>query len=284
MCTTRDFARFALLCLNKGEWNGKQLISHEYMDAATSFQIDNSARGVGTELRFGYGYQFWCLRDGGYACYGMGGQLALCLPSQNLVLVTTADNQAIANGIESIIEAFFRLAGKTATKALPNNPEAQQMLAEKIASVTTPLPAGSKTTTNAAQYSGVRYTMENNNMGIKWMSIDITPEKCILHYENSTGEHSIILGMGEYIFQKFPEKYYGVQIGTRDTNYDAIATGAWRDNNTLTGVIYSIDDHLGSINLTMSFSDNKLHVTMRKVAEWFFDAYQGSAEGTGGGK
>ena len=112
LCTTRDFARFGLLCLNRGAWDGKQLISREYMEAATSFQIDNSGRGVGTELGFGYGYQFWCLRDGGFACYGMGGQLALCLPNKNLLLITTADNQAIRNGIEPIIEAFFKLAGK----------------------------------------------------------------------------------------------------------------------------------------------------------------------------
>ena len=278
MCTTRDLARFALLCLNKGSWNGKQLISREYMEAATSAQIDNSAR-AGNELRFGYGYQFWCLRDGGFACYGMGGQLAMCHPGKNLVMITTADNQAIANGIEPIIEAFFRLAGKVEKTTLPKNTEAQQLLNDKIANVSTPLPAGSKTTASAAQFSGKRYTMEENSMGIKWMRVDITPEKCILHYENGTGEHSIILGMGEYLFQKFPEKYYGARIVSRDTNYDAIAAGAWQDKNTLSGIIYSIDDHLGSIHLTISFVDDKINVNMSKVAEWFFDTYHGTAEG-----
>jgi len=278
MCTTRDFARFALLCLNKGAWNGKQLISSEYMEAATSAQIDNSVR-AGAELRFGYGYQFWCLRDGGFACYGMGGQLAMCLPSQNMIMITTADNQAIANGIEPIIEAFFRLAGKTSKSSLPKNPEAQQRLATKMATVSTPLPVGGKTTANAAKFSGVRYTMGDNSMEIKWMSVDITPEKCILHYENSTGEHNLILGMGEYLFQKFPEKYYGANIGVKDTNYDAIAAGAWKDDNTLSGTIYSIDDHLGTIYVTLSFLEGKLQVTMKKTAEWFFDTYQGTAEG-----
>jgi hypothetical protein len=208
----------------------------------------------------------------------MGGQLALCLPSQNLALITTGDNQAIAKAVQSIIEAFFRLAGKTSEKPLPKNTVAQKVLEEKISNVSTPLPTGSKTTANAAQYSGVRYTMEDNSMGIKWMSVDITPEKCILHYENSTGEHSITLGMGEYAFQKFPEKYFGVQIGTKDTNYDTIAAGAWQDDNTLSGLVYAIDDYFGSIHLTLSFVNGKLQITMKKVAEWFFDAYQGTAE------
>jgi len=278
MCTTRDLARFALLCLNKGEWNGKQLISREYMKAATSSQIDNHGQ-PGSEFSFGYGYQFWCLREGGFACYGMGGQLALCLPDKNLVMVTTADNQAIANGIEPIIEAFFRLAGKIANTSLPENKEAQKVLADKIANVSTPLPVGSTTTLNATQFSGKRYTMESNPMEIKWMSVDVTSERCSLHYENNTGEHSIILGMGEYVFQKFPEQYFGAQIGTKNTHYDTIAAGAWQDDNTLSGIIYAIDDYFGSIHFTIAFSEGKLNITMKKTAEWFFDTYQGTAEG-----
>ena len=281
MATTGDFARFGLLCLNRGEWNGKQLISREYMEAATSYQIDNGT-GNGSEFQFGYGYQFWCLRDGGFACYGMGGQLALCLPDKNLLMITTADNQAMRNGIMPIIEAFFRLAGKIEKTTLPENKEAQKILADKISSVSTRLPEGGTRTANAAKFSGVRYTMGDNAMGIKWMTVDVAPEKCILKYENNAGIHSITLGMGEYIFQKFPEKYYGAQIGTIDTNYDSIAAGAWQDENTLSGIIYSVDDFLGSIHFTLSFKDGKLNVTMRKTAEWFFDTYQGSAEGVSG--
>ena len=283
MATTEDFARFALLCMNRGEWNGKQLIGREYMEAATSFQIETGERNLGTGLRFGYGYKFWRLEVDGFACFGMGGQLALCIPGQNLMMITTADNQALPNGVSAIIEAFYKLAEKTARTTLPENKEAQNILKEKISSVTTRLPNGSTTTENAAKYSGVRYIMNDNRMGIKWMSVDISPEKCTLHYENNTGEHSIILGMGEYVFQKFPEKYHSVKIGTIDRNFDAIAAGAWQDENTLSGMIYSIDDHLGSINVTLSFTNDKLQVTMTKVAEMFFDTYQGSAEGVAGG-
>ena len=278
MATTRDFAAFGLLCLNRGAWNGKQLISRDYMEAATTSQIDNGTQS-GAEFQFGYGYQFWCLREGGFACYGMGGQLALCLPSKNLLLITTADNQAIQNGIMPIVEAFFRLSGKIETTTLPENPEARRRLEEQITNVSFPLPTGKTNTANATQFSGVRYVMGENSMGIKWMRLDITDGKCILHYENSTGENSIILGMGYYFYQKFPEQYFGAQIGIKDTNYQTIAAGAWQDDNTLAGIVYSIDDHLGSIYLTLSFSGNKLQITMTKTAEWFFDDYRGTATG-----
>ena len=42
LCTSRDLAKFGLLCLYRGAWNGKQLVSREYMEAATSYQIDTT--------------------------------------------------------------------------------------------------------------------------------------------------------------------------------------------------------------------------------------------------
>jgi len=282
ICTSQDLARFALLCLNMGEWNGKQLISRKFMEDATSLHLETGERNLRTGLP-GYGYQFWTLKDEGFACYGMGGQLALCIPSKNLILITTGDNQAISTAIQTIISAFYNFAEKIEKSTLPENREAQKKLNDKILNVANPLPIGSKTTSRATALSGVRYNMEDNNMGIKWMSLDISPEKSILNYENEAGIHSITLGMGEYIFQKFPEKYYGATIGIKDTNFDTIAAGAWQDENTFRGNIYAVDFYLGSIDLTLSFSDNKLRVTMRKVAEWFFDTYQGSAEGIAGG-
>ena len=52
LCTLHDLNKFALLCLNMGNYNGKQLVSEEYMREATSKQIENGEHG--------YGYQFWC--------------------------------------------------------------------------------------------------------------------------------------------------------------------------------------------------------------------------------
>lgn len=64
LISTRDYAKIALLCQRMGNWNGKQLISEEYMRAATSKQIDNSHEsyaGRAFRERSGYGYQFWVI-------------------------------------------------------------------------------------------------------------------------------------------------------------------------------------------------------------------------------
>ncbi len=91
MAKPRDLLLFAQLIMNGGSQNGKQLLPKDYIHEALSHQSDTMVTMPVLEERQGYGYQFWRIRNNGFACYGMGGQLAVCLPEQALILVTTAD-------------------------------------------------------------------------------------------------------------------------------------------------------------------------------------------------
>ena len=284
MFTTLDFAKFALFCLNRGEWNGEQLVSREYMEAATSFQIDNSGRSDLEEFRFGYGYKFLMLRSGGgFACCGMGGQLALMFPEKDIAMVITSDTQmndfSPVNGISAIVSEFFKLYEKAGSAPLPENAEAQAKLKEKISGVYTPLPDGNTATAKAAEYSGARYKLQDNQTGIKWVSVDIAPEKCVFRYGNAAGEHSIAFGMGEYMLQKSPSKYHSVRVGTADRHYDIVATGVWPDDDTFLGTMYSVDNHMGAATIKLTFSNGEVQLDMQKYTQWFFDEYRGSALG-----
>lgn len=86
--TARDFARFGLLYLNKGEWNGEQILPkewHEYVSRKGPIQP------AGSGAR--YGAQFWIydgmdgLPDKAYSPAGGQGQYAVIIPSKNLVVV-----------------------------------------------------------------------------------------------------------------------------------------------------------------------------------------------------
>jgi len=269
--------------MNKGEWNGRHLISRKFMQDAISRQIDSSLTRNDSELQYGYGYQIWCLRNGGFAFNGMGSQLALCSPEHGLILITTADCQALNNATDNIISAYFRLIDKIKENALPENKDAASALKQKIDSLALPLPQGMKISGKAAAYSGRRYIMEKNQMGLKYISVDIEPGKCVMHYANETGEHNILFGMGEYIPQKFPEKYYGMTIGMKDTRYESIAAGAWPDDDILLCTVYAIDSvHVGTLKMQLNFSEKSLSVYMTSAAEWVFDEYQGFATGYAG--
>ena len=86
-----DLAKFGQLYLQKGNWEGQQLISSSYIDAATSKQISNANHPSGNpDWTAGYGYQFWKCRMGGFRADGMDGQYIIVLPEKQVVIVMTS--------------------------------------------------------------------------------------------------------------------------------------------------------------------------------------------------
>lgn len=87
---TLDMARFGLLYLRKGRWNGRQVVPERWVDESSRRQIDNT---TGTWAGFwgaGYGYQFWLNDFGGYRAEGAYAQYIFILPDDDAVAVFTA--------------------------------------------------------------------------------------------------------------------------------------------------------------------------------------------------
>lgn len=81
--TTRDMAKFGLLYLNKGIWNGEQIVPSDWVEQSTTKQIDTHV----DQEADGYGYQWWINSFGGYSAKGMFGQYIVVLPESNIVAV-----------------------------------------------------------------------------------------------------------------------------------------------------------------------------------------------------
>jgi CubicO group peptidase (beta-lactamase class C family) len=98
---TEDIAKLGLLYLQRGRWDGSQLISEDWIAQATSKQIDTADQQPNPDWRQGYGFQFWMSRHG-YRGDGAFGQFCVILPEHDAVVVTTAstrDMQAILDAI-----------------------------------------------------------------------------------------------------------------------------------------------------------------------------------------
>lgn len=95
--TTEKFSRFGQLLLNRGEWNGKQLIPAGYVDEATSKQIDNSDLNewwATADSKSGYGYQIWINSyQNSYRMDGLYGQYSIGLPDKDAVVTITAHQE-----------------------------------------------------------------------------------------------------------------------------------------------------------------------------------------------
>lgn len=84
----KDIARIGQLVLNKGNWNGTQIVPENYITKATSpadFLVDEK----GKRLDY-YGYQWWILNEAGYRTpymRGHKGQYIYSIPEKNAVIV-----------------------------------------------------------------------------------------------------------------------------------------------------------------------------------------------------
>jgi CubicO group peptidase (beta-lactamase class C family) len=101
--TARDMAKFGQLYLNDGEYEGKQVVSADWVEESLqrySEGVNISGWIPGITSRYGYfrdlgyGYQWWSARAGdhlfNYAA-GHGGQHIVLLDELDMVIVTTAD-------------------------------------------------------------------------------------------------------------------------------------------------------------------------------------------------
>jgi CubicO group peptidase (beta-lactamase class C family) len=82
--TPREMAKLGYLYLNDGTWDGRQIVSSEWIKAATRKHTE-------TDSDLGYGYQWWTYpRWGAYTALGRYGQTIFVIPDLNLIVVTTA--------------------------------------------------------------------------------------------------------------------------------------------------------------------------------------------------
>jgi CubicO group peptidase (beta-lactamase class C family) len=88
---TEDLARFGYLFLRGGEWDGRQIISREWVEVSTRPLVPDVAPN-NERPDPGYGYQWWILdaEDGAtrlFAGNGYGGQFVLVHPESDIVAV-----------------------------------------------------------------------------------------------------------------------------------------------------------------------------------------------------
>ena len=112
---TEDIAKFGQLYLQKGRWNGKQLLPISWIDQATAKQVSNGSN-PSKDWDQGYGFQFWRCRHGAYRGDGANGQFCIILPEQDAVIAITADTrdmQAELNVVwDKLLPAFHPKALK----------------------------------------------------------------------------------------------------------------------------------------------------------------------------
>ena len=82
--TPSDMIKIGQLLLNRGSWNGRQIVSAEWIDESTSIQSRWDDRNLS------YGYLWWILDADSYAAIGDGGNVIYINPAKRLVVAIAA--------------------------------------------------------------------------------------------------------------------------------------------------------------------------------------------------
>lgn len=119
-----DMAKLGQLYLQRGKWNGQQLVSEYWIEIST-------ARHLKTQNdTYGYGYQLWMeQRPGSFEYNGMLGQNVIIYPDMDMVLVTNAGNKEMFQDciMLNIIRKYFPVNYHPAD-VLPKNPLSYSLL------------------------------------------------------------------------------------------------------------------------------------------------------------
>lgn len=108
--TARDIARFGLLMLRGGNWNGRQLIERAWVEECTRYHSDATLYSSD-----GYGYMWWVARDhnkfphfpglplpeGSFSARGSGGHYVVVIPAYDLVVVHRTNTDTRGNEVTS---------------------------------------------------------------------------------------------------------------------------------------------------------------------------------------
>jgi len=90
--TTSEMAAFGRFLLQRGEWEGKRLVSPVWIDAATRAQVPTKPGQTKPDYDLGYGYQFWICRHGAFRCDGKDGQFIVVFPGLDAVIAINSDD------------------------------------------------------------------------------------------------------------------------------------------------------------------------------------------------
>ena len=237
---TEDMAKFGQLFLQKGMWQGKQILPASWVEEASTMKIMQDptapqAKKDSSDWLQGYGYQMWRCRNNAYRGDGANGQFILVLPEQDAVIITTAeapDMQGELNLMWKYLLPAFR------AKKLPANPKALATMKAKATSLALAIPSKNTTSTLEPSISGKTYGIVSKGRSLESIKVDFANGICNLSLKTDSVTHQIKFGVGKWEAgetTKYGPYLVGVARGNRIglPPFKVVGSYGWRNEKTL---------------------------------------------------
>ena len=245
---TEDIARFGQLYLQKGKWEGKQIVPESWVAAATARQTSNGSSPK-SDWDQGYGYQFWRCRHGAFRGDGAFGQYCIVLPEQDAVIAITSgviDMQAVLNVVwDDLLPAIK-------PSPLPANNEASSKLVQTLKGLSLRPQDGSASPAKVAL--GKKYDFPTNDRKLESIALEASGKDEALTIVARVAGIDQRIPCGRGTWQK-SQAAWG-----RLNRQPMAASGAWTAPDTYTARLCFYETPF-IITLRLQFTDNELRLT-----------------------
>ena len=225
----------------------------------------------------------------------MGGQLGICIPSEELLIVTTADTQGLQGGNQIIYDAIYEnLLEKKDCKDAPSTVSSASCAKGQLTIAPPHLPEsygyfgiapkGPDVPVEGLEY---RYKLDENPAGFEELTVHLTSasndgsdQPCtagskqgfleFVQKDQGLGRqrHRIAFGLSSMVQGIFP---------IYETRY--VAGGLWTRDNVLYIKAHLIGESVGSVHFQLYFGDGDIVLFMKKIEETFFTEFEGHLYG-----
>jgi CubicO group peptidase (beta-lactamase class C family) len=262
---TSDLAKMGLFLLNKGKWDGKQLLDPKWIEAATTPHIyqhpektpeeNENAADDGSQ---GYGYQIWMGRNHSYRAIGGQNQLIMVIPEYDFIFVCHSMIRDEAGFNKLIYDMLPSMSDKklTANKSFDLNAAISGYEIKK--------PFEGTSTTKVTMGTR-RYKMDENALGITstLFRFDGTGN-CYITFITASAIHNIPFGLNTWLYGMtdrtlaMSRSAYPNTMGI--TPVRTAGTCSWKTANQLSAYYLSMFNPGATETFQFTFDGDKLNM------------------------
>lgn len=249
--TAEAQAMFGQLLLQRGEWEGKQLVPAQWVDEMMTVRVVRKAND--------YGYQIWlCEYPGAWRADGAFGQYIIIVPQKDMVVVLNQCSRS--KGWPERGNIWNTVVKNSKGCVVEADPDELDSLKNYVANASLPLLKGAADNSLAKQYNGKEYKLPKNKLGWKSIKLNFEKNKFILDVVDAEGKKSAIeMGYGKWIESQLAGyPHYSIGAVGRFTGVTGpFYTGAcyaWNNDNTLSTKIH-YTNWITSLKLDFKFNE-----------------------------
>ena len=229
---TPEIARFGQFLLQKGVWDGTRLLPQEWVETATSMQVDNSSQS-NPDWKAGYGFQFWRCRHGFYRGDGAFGQYCIVMEDHDMVI---AMNSGVAD-MQAILDLVWKhlipvpLPAAEAKSRLPAEAAALDARCKTLRYAPPALSVShAEAVTLFAGWKGRNWNLSENAFMAKAIGFSSAGHRSFFVLEDERGKHKIPFGWGEWVESESTLKR---QPGRKRRKFPSFASANWKAPDSL---------------------------------------------------